>query len=794
MVTWWRKFGRIARLIVLLLVWPRSPAAALTLVSNGQAQATIVVSAAALHPAEDDKIAQKIGVAAHDLQEYLQKISGARLSIVGDDTTPHGAAILVGASRLTAQIKVEIPDGLTPDRREEGFVIVCAGNRLLLADNDRGPYHGTEYATYELLERLGVRWYMPGEFGEIVPQRATIAVADITVRQRPDFIVRSWWNHLPADLAPIERRWKIRNKLDPDEVFAVPGDSTIRDFVADEKYVKTNPEYFARRADGSVDPYLPNLSNPKAVEIAAEKIKARFRAHPELHSIGLAPDDGLPRDFNAETKQLNQNFSELGGRQGEATEVSTSEEWFRFINAVVREVKREFPDRVIATNGYANRDIPPQGVDIDPNISIMYAAIWSDTLHAYDDPKSWQMIRQGQNVQRWAKLSNKVWLYNYTETMMVSALTPVPLTRKLARDLPLLKKWGVAGMSDESRNIWAEAGITTKYLRARLEWNTSLDVGALLAEFFAHWYGAAAGPARAFWDEIESAIESAPMLGHEDRVLTDIYTPRLLDVLKRDVETAERLADTDRTRLHVRADRLIYEHLRAYMEMTASELAGDFSGAAAHADRMMAVRAELHAINPFFIMPTEQGLESGIWYWGVTARAAYYRKLADATTGKTGDLVAVLPERADFRLDPTDEGRFAGWSEPGGGSTGWTSVLTTRPFYAQGHMSAQGYPYTGTIWYRLKVNVPRSARGRIVQLVAPVMETEAWVWVNGRYVGHRPYREAYERPNELLLDVTAAIRPGDANEIVIRVDTSLNAAAAGGGLRSRLVLFSPKPK
>ena len=37
------------------------------------------------------------------------------------------------------------------------------------------------------------------------------------------------------------------------------------------------------------------------------------------------------------------------------------------------------------------------------------------------------------------------------------------------------------------------------------------------------------------------------------------------------------------------------------------------------------------------------------------------RKLADLTTGKTGDLIQVLPERARFALDPRDDGRFTGW-------------------------------------------------------------------------------------------------------------------------------------
>ena len=48
------------------------------------------------------------------------------------------------------------------------------------------------------------------------------------------------------------------------------------------------------------------------------------------------------------------------------------------------------------------------------------------------------MVRQGQMLRRWCELSPRVWVYNYDYTMLVSALTPVPLTRKLARDVNLV--------------------------------------------------------------------------------------------------------------------------------------------------------------------------------------------------------------------------------------------------------------------------------------------------------------------------------------------------------------------
>ena len=262
-------------------------------------------------------------------------------------------------------------------------------------------------------------------------------------------------------------------------------------------------------------------------------------------------------------------------------EASITEEWLTFVNQVAAEVHKEFPQAYIATNGYANRNLPPEGVKLDDRMVIMFAAIWSCTLHGYDDEHCWQKVRQGQMLKRWCELCKNVWIYGYNYNMLVSGLTPLPEFTKLRRDFPLMKKWGVMGFHDESRNVWAEAGIASRYLRAQLEWNAEADVDAILDDFFAKWYGRAARPMKAFYVALDEAVTRTPIHGHEDRIMPEVYTPELLARLKQLVAEAERLADTERDKLHVRADRLIYEHLAAYMDLAAAEAAGDFAAAVA---------------------------------------------------------------------------------------------------------------------------------------------------------------------------------------------------------------------
>ena len=552
--------------------------------------------------------------------------------------------------------------------------------------------------------------------------------------------------------------------MNPEPMFAICGDSSARAIVAPEPLRKEKPELLALNEDGTRNPYLPNLTNPEAARIAGGIIRDYLRKHPEANSYGFAPDDGLPRDFNPETLKLSRGFVTLGGRPGVAGEASITEEWLTFVNRVAAEVHKEFPQAYIATNGYANRNLPPEGVKLDDHMVIMFAAIWSCTLHGYDDEHCWQKVRQGQMLKRWCELCKNVWIYGYNYNMLVSGLTPFPEFTKLRRDFPLMKKWGVMGFHDESRNVWAEAGIASRYLRAQLEWNADADVDAILDDFFAKWYGRAARPMKAFYVALDDALTRAPIHGHEDRVMPEVYTPELLDRLKRLVGRG-RAVGGHRPRQAPRAGRAA--DLRA-----SGRLHGPGGGRGGRQLRR-GRRPRPTECSPCAGSCTPSIRSSSGPMKRATIRASgtgrspiarrYYQSLLDKTTGKTGTLVALAPRQAMFRTDPHEEGIFAGWQQPGLDESGWTLVDTTRPFYRQGFDDSRGYPYLGHIWYRLKLDVPAAAQGKKIMLCVPVVVTEAWCWVNGHYAGHRPYQEAYVRPAEMELDVTA-VHPSGPNQ------------------------------
>lgn len=798
-------------LLVLTLVFvTASLANALTLVQDGKPVATIVIRDSALQveaykPARGvpGTLDSKIKLAAVDLQTYIEKMSGAKLPIVSDVQDVKGTVVLVGRSKRTdALTSVKIPAGLTAERTEEGYVVYAKGDTLVLAGNDEGPYICTYYAVAEFLRRQGVRWIMPSDMGEIVPKKATISCDNVNATEKPAFRYRTWWCNQPADLGAVEAIWKLRNKMQlaDDQLIGIPGDSYLRNYMPDLVLTNSKPELFAKNLDGTVNPYMPNLMNPDAAKAVADKVIAAIQkseaAGKRIHSLGFAPDDGLPQDLTPKTmNEWNQGFTDWVGREGVATELSVSEEWFQFINRVAEYVCKVYPDFILTTNGYANRSLPPEGVKLHPNLGVMTAFIWADNTKPVTSPRSWQGQVMGAQLKRWCELCKRVFIYEYNATMLVTALTPVPQMRKTAANYSFFKKCGMNGFFNETTFAYMQDGICNRYVRANLMWEPDINLQAFLDDYYKVWYGPAAKPAAAFWTAIEDALLDSNLLGHEDRFLPWVYSQGLIAALEKSCSEAEKLADTDVLKTRVRIDRLTLEHLKDYMAYKDAEFDGKWTDAVKRLNHMLELRAELNKISPILVMPASTtGIERyfvGDHYWGTIQRRDYFQKLGDMTNGKDGDLVALAPKQAKFTLDEGGLGKDLRWYAPDFDRSKWRDLDSTKPFYLQGYLSENGTPWVGRMWYVFEVNVPSSFKGKTVRLYTPFVTCQAWAWVNGEYAGSRKYMEAYWSPAPFDFDVTNLVKPGK-NTIGIWVSTGVNRTQASEGILGRVMLYSPK--
>jgi hypothetical protein len=122
-----------------------------------------------------------------------------------------------------------------------------------------------------------------------------------------------------------------------------------------------------------------------------------------------------------------------------------------------------------------------------------------------------------------------------------------------------------------------------------------------------------------------------------------------------------------------------------------------------------------------------------------------------------------------FRTDPDDAGRDARWFAPEHDDGAWRTDVPIE----QGWQDRLDTPYLGVAWYRCAFAAPPLAdRGVSVWITFYGVDEEAWVWLNGVYVGGQAVGlSGFDRPFQL--DVTAAIRSGAVNRLAVRVRNSV---------------------
>jgi len=130
-----------------------------------------------------------------------------------------------------------------------------------------------------------------------------------------------------------------------------------------------------------------------------------------------------------------------------------------------------------------------------------------------------------------------------------------------------------------------------------------------------------------------------------------------------------------------------------------------------------------------------------------------------------------LPVRGwKFTTDPEANGHERNFFAENFDDSRWKTI-------AVGNWETQGFPgYDGFAWYRITFDAPKKIDCNAVELGFGGVDEEAWVWLNGTYVGqHAVGTSGWDKP--FALDVTDELRWGGRNVLVVRVH---DARQAGG--------------
>jgi hypothetical protein len=742
----WTLAGALALATVLVQAETAGAPAAgpLHVVDEGSAVAGVVLAA-------DAGPQEKAG--AEDLLKFVERMSGAKLqlhTLAAGAALPAGPLIVLGKAALAQDRalagRLQAAAKKNPLANADAIVLRRAGERLYVAGNNDRAH---AFAVAKLLQLWGCRWYLPTEFGEVVPEHRSLDVGVLDYAYGSPFEIRYYTLGWLGDESGREE-FQRRNFANPTKL-PVFGHSLGR-------YTRTLVP------TGQTEYNVP-LSEPRTAAEVVRQVEAEYAKG--VPGISLSIEDGIYRNDSPSDAALQAGVFDKYMLAGSNTDAMVA-----LYNSVARELKQKHPASPTLVGGlaYSNVTLPPQQVtQIEPNVMMWLAPIDIDPNHGMDDARSAPRQEYRGMLYRWAELlKGRLAIYDYDQGQLVWRDLPNPSQHVFAQDVRHYRKAGILGVSTESRGAMATVFLNLHF-RLQLLWDPDQDVDAMLAEFYPKFYGPAAAPMAAYWGAIFGAWKDTTVTEHEYFVAPAIYTPELVERLRAQLAagvaavaplkakaspTRNEKLYLDRMRFTELSFRLI-DHYMAMVRAAAAE--GDYAKAAAEGEQALAAREELTRMNPTFTTYKRIGEKGYAWLPG---EVELMRELAGFANGTRGTLVQRTPLQWNFAADPGDTGLARGW-----GYTplpGAARARTDLYLQAQGTPPADGQPLAGFYWYQAELDLGNAPPAGL-HLMFPGLFNDAWLYVNGVLVAHRGYKEPWWRTDYRFtwdVDVGPHLRKG----------------------------------
>lgn len=477
--------------LLILLAWLSvGTATAGKLFGGGKSRYAIVVAKDA---------SQSELTAAEELQEYIYRISGAKLALVNEDkAADYKRYIFVGYSpKFGEKLGVE-----RPEDGDEGFTYRSVGDDLWIYG---GKQRGTMYGVYSFLENeLGVRWYTKS--CTKVPERNTWSFGKLNHSETPAVGIRQM-DYFDAQDAAFLAHNKVNSIWnsqvnDYGNLVGYWGCHTFDALVASNKYFATHPEYFSLR-DGERKPHTQLcLTNPDVLKLCTEGMLQTIKNNPNYWVYSLSQNDN---QNYCQCEKCTEIANRYGGQSGLLL-------WF--VNQVADVVKEHHPDKHISTFAYQYTRGVPTGITPRDNVVIRLCSIeccFGHPLDACDHNKPFM-----EDIRKWKDVAGKLFIWDYV-TNFRQYLAPFPNFNVLAPNIKTFIDHNVIGIYEEGQ--YQSTGGSFADLRTwvlnKLLWNPEHDTMALVDDFIGGYYGAAAPYVREYFDLCHKQLK--------DDMVLDIY-------------------------------------------------------------------------------------------------------------------------------------------------------------------------------------------------------------------------------------------------------------------------------
>ncbi len=434
--------------------------------------------------------------AAQALQTELRELSGFEPVIVRENEAPAAFGWHVGpTAKSLAVIAPEELRSLAADgvrlRSRDGEVFLRGGNA-----------RGEIYSVYVLMEQLyGVR-YLTGDC-TVRPPFAAAVLPEVDYAFVPSFFGREvlYAGAYGRDISLKQRLNGRMHQLDDSVGGRVdfPEVHTMFRFVPPDEFFAAHPEYFSLRGGKRITDAWEGaqlcLTNPEVSRVATERVLAYLREHPEVDIVEVSQMDAGTGGNGCECEAC----LAMNEREG-----SPSGALVYFVNAIAREVAKEFPGKMVSTLAYQHTQRAPKHAVPEANVIIRLCHTGC-FVHGFACPETGITepmtceFATSRELPAWAALTPNIHVWHYAVNFF-HYFAPNPYLVTLVRDLQSYASSHLLGVLvlGDWHSPDGELAELRQYLIARTLWDATLDPEVLIAEFCDGYYGAAAPAVREY--------------------------------------------------------------------------------------------------------------------------------------------------------------------------------------------------------------------------------------------------------------------------------------------------------
>ena len=451
--------------------------------------------------------------AAAELCSYLERMTSTAVEQCGESYA--GPAIAVGGAAEAC--------GVAKPEGADSFTLKTVGESLCVTGGKRGVIYGV----YELLERLGCRFFTAD--CEKVPYVTKLILDELDETQCPDFIYREHNYYEPAQYTRFAVKLRL-NGMHHGISEKMGGNikyswyvHTFENMVSPEEYGESHPEYFAMDGNGvrELTPHRNQLclSNPEILPIAIEAVRRNLREHPEAEIVSVSQNDWRLDCQCPECRRINEQDGASSGTL------------IRFVNAIAEALEDEFPHVTFDTLAYHHTR---SACTVKPrhNVCVRLCSIECCFAHSFEECTEPENVKFVKDIRDWHKTGAQLYIWDYT-TCFNYYPTPHPNWRSLQPNIKMFRNNGARGVFEQA--CGAQRGSTDlnelrAYVLSKLMWNADADVDALIEEFTDGYYGAGGKYIRQYIALLcDAAYKEGDHVGFNDKPLHKFLDEKYLD-------------------------------------------------------------------------------------------------------------------------------------------------------------------------------------------------------------------------------------------------------------------------